>query len=92
MCVLNEFGVGRAALVLLCSLFPVTATSYIARFSSNFGSAELQQLVCRLRRQSSSHVIPICVVFEISDNKVPALFQCWQYCMVVLTVANILTL
>ena len=43
MHVLTRFGVGRAPLVLLCSLFPTSATFYIASFSSNFSSVDLEQ-------------------------------------------------
>ena len=34
---------GRATLVLLCSLFPVSATFYIESFSANLSSVDLQQ-------------------------------------------------
>lgn len=43
MYVLTGFGVGRATLVLLFSLFPVSATFHIEPFSTNFSSVDFQQ-------------------------------------------------
>jgi len=41
--VFTGFGVVRGTLVLLCSLFLVSATFYIESFSTNFSSVDLQQ-------------------------------------------------
>jgi len=45
--VLTGFGVGRATVVLLCSLFPVSATFYIES-SISFSSIDLRQNGYRL--------------------------------------------
>lgn len=66
MYVLTGFGVGRAALVLLCSLFPVSALLFTLS-PSLLTSVVLiySKMVYRSWVQLSSHVIPVNVVFEI---------------------------